>query len=83
MLRNWNLTLMYLLILYSHLQNTQKSETTYIIFHLHFIFFIYIYLYIFFLSMVSTNSVYTYKQSTTGSTARYNDKGDKFFVTFN
>lgn len=29
--------------------------------------------------MVPQNSVYTYKQSPTVSTAQYNDKGDKFF----
>lgn len=52
-------------------------------FHLHLIFvYLYMYLYVLFFHG-STNSAYAYKQSITGSTARYNDKGDKFFVTFN
>lgn len=77
MIHNWYLTLMYLLISFSFTKCT-KSKTTYIIVHLHFFF------YTFFFNIHGfTNSFYTYKQSTTVSTAQYNDKGDKFFVTFN
>lgn len=78
MIHNRYLTLMYLLIFHSHLQNTQNQRqhtalSIYTSFFYNFCFYIY----------DSTNSFYTYKQSTTVSTAQYNDKGDKFFVTFN
>lgn len=83
MICNWNLTLMYLLILYCHLQNTQNQTTYIFFFNLHLIFlYLYMYLYVLFYHGF-TNSAYAYKQSVTGSTAQYNDKGDKFFVTFN
>lgn len=77
MIHNRYLTLMYLPIFHSHLQNTQNQRQ-------HTSLFIYTsFFYNFFSSHGSTNSFYTYKQSTTVSTAQYNDKGDKFFVTFN
>lgn len=82
MIHNRYLTLMYLLLVHSHLQNTQnqRQHTSLFIYTS----FVYIYIYITFFSIHgSTNSFYTYKQSTTVSTAQYSDKGDKFFVTFN
>lgn len=78
MIHNQYLTLMYLLIFHSHLQNTQNQRQ-------HTALFIYTFSFFFFTPFFyihgSINSCYTYKQSATVSTAQYNDKGDKFFVT--
>lgn len=64
------LTLMYLLISHSHLQNTQNQRQ-------HTEFFIYTFFSNFFIHIHgSTNIFYTYNQLV--STAQYNDKGDKF-----
>lgn len=54
MICSWNLTLMYLLILYCHLQNTQnqRQHTSFFSFTLDFFLYLYMYLYALFLFMV-------------------------------